>query len=325
MSTGSVPKATGTTAPLADLVLNRRGGVPVRDQLITQLELKILSGALAPGQRLASVRALARRLKLHPNTVSAAYRDLEAAGHVLLKRGSGVFVRRGGPAAPEEAAGLDDLIRLAIRQAFRKGFGAAQVRQAVERWLLASPPDRVVVVDPAAPLSELLVHELRQTLQVPVSACSLEELAHDRSLLGGALALALPYHLEAIARLVPGAAVEAVHLEISEADRRAILGLAQGSIVLAVSHAPSVLPFVSVLLRSLRGDEILVETRLLSQTREWRRLAAAADLVLADSLSLGALRRVRPRRLQEVRAIPPGTLSRLREALSFVVPRPEDG
>ena len=65
-----------------DFVLNRRGGVPLRDQLLAQLELKILGGGIAPGQRLPSVRVLARRLGLHPNTVSAAYRDLERAGHV---------------------------------------------------------------------------------------------------------------------------------------------------------------------------------------------------------------------------------------------------
>ena len=61
-----------------DIFVNRRGGVPVRDQLVTQLELKILGGDLARGQRLPSVRALARRLKVHHNTVSAAYQDLLA-------------------------------------------------------------------------------------------------------------------------------------------------------------------------------------------------------------------------------------------------------
>ena len=97
-----------------DIVLNRRGGVPVRDQLVTQLELKILGGELAQGQRLPSVRALARRLKVHHNTVSAAYQDLEAAGHVELQRGSGVFVRGGGPRILTEARGLDEMIRLAL-------------------------------------------------------------------------------------------------------------------------------------------------------------------------------------------------------------------
>jgi DNA-binding transcriptional regulator YhcF (GntR family) len=38
-----------------DIVLNRKGGVPVRDQLVAQLELKILGGELPLGQRLPSV------------------------------------------------------------------------------------------------------------------------------------------------------------------------------------------------------------------------------------------------------------------------------
>jgi len=37
-----------------DIVLNRRGGVPLHDQLLAQLELKILSGGIVPGQRLMS-------------------------------------------------------------------------------------------------------------------------------------------------------------------------------------------------------------------------------------------------------------------------------
>jgi DNA-binding transcriptional regulator YhcF (GntR family) len=76
-----------------DFVLKRKGGVPLHDQLLAQLELRILTGVLTPGQRLPSVRALARRLGLHANTVSSAYRDLETAGHVELRRGAGVYVR----------------------------------------------------------------------------------------------------------------------------------------------------------------------------------------------------------------------------------------
>ncbi|HEX9187326.1 MAG TPA: GntR family transcriptional regulator, partial [Vicinamibacteria bacterium] len=93
-----------------DFVLNRKGGVPLHDQLLAQLELKILGGALAPGQRLPSVRVLARRLGLHANTVSLAYRDLEQAGHVELRRGAGVYVRAGAPASLEDARGLDEMV-----------------------------------------------------------------------------------------------------------------------------------------------------------------------------------------------------------------------
>src|SRR5436309_2615999 len=144
-----------------DIFNNRLGGVPVRDQLVNQLELKILGGELGQGQRLPSVRALARRLKVHHNTVSAAYQDLEAAGHVDLRRGSGVFVRAGGPRALAEAEGLDEMIRLALHTAFAKGFGGAEVRAAVQRWLAAALPDRGVVIDPLPEMPQLIVPELR--------------------------------------------------------------------------------------------------------------------------------------------------------------------
>jgi GntR family transcriptional regulator len=304
-----------------DILLNRFGGVSVRDQLVTQLELKILGGTLAPGQRLPSVRSLARRLRVHHNTVSAAYQDLEAAGHVELRRGSGVFVRRGGPVAPEEARTLDQMIRLALHLAFRSGYSGAEIRAAVERWIAAAPPDRVVVVEPEQPLGELLVHEIRQAVGAAASSCTLTELERSPSLLSGALALTLPYHQAALARLMPEAAVEVITLEMSEADRAAIRALPQGAIVLIVSHCPTVLPFASVLLRTIRGEDLLVETRLLSAPREWRRLLPAADLVFTDALASQAVGRAGPRKQREFRLVSPAALDRLRDALTIVVPR----
>lgn len=123
-----------------EIVLNRKGGVPVRDQLVAQLELRILGGEIASGERLPSVRALARRLRLHANTVSAAYRRLEATGHVEMRRGSGVFVRVVGATSLAGARGLDEMIAVALEEAARRGFGVAEVRAAVARWLAASPP-----------------------------------------------------------------------------------------------------------------------------------------------------------------------------------------
>jgi hypothetical protein len=76
-----------------------------------------------------------------------------------------------------------------------------------------------------------------------------------------------------------------------------------------------------VFLRSLRGDEIVVETRLLSAAREWKRLVRAADLVVADALSLDTVRRAGPRRLREVRVVSQKALDRLKDALTVVVPR----
>ena len=67
----------------------RHSDVPVREQLVTQIRLGVLSGDLRAGQRLPSTRELARRFHVHANTVSAAYRELEKQRWVESRRGSG--------------------------------------------------------------------------------------------------------------------------------------------------------------------------------------------------------------------------------------------
>ena len=305
-----------------DLALNRRGGGPVREQLVAQLQMQILGGHLAPGQRLPSVRALARRLDVHANTVSVAYRDLEAVGHVELRRGAGVFVRRRAPASLEEADGLDEMIRLALRAAFRKGHSGVEIREAVERWLKAAPPQRLVVVDPSPEMGELVAREVRDVLAVPVSSCSVKEAEKEPALLSGALVLTLPYHAGTVLKLAPRSAVQVLHLEFSRKDQEAVHALPAGSTVLVVSHSPTILPFAAVLLRTLRGDEVLAEVKLLARGREWKRLLPVADLVLADALAAAALRALRPRRLREFRVLTEDALARLKRSLALVVPSP---
>ena len=219
-----------------DFVLKRKGGVPLHDQLLAQLELRILTGVLAPGQRLPSVRALARRLGLHANTVSSAYRDLETAGHVELRRGAGVYVRSGTPASLEDARGLDELIRLALSAAFRKGHTGGEIRIAVERWLRAAPPERVMVVDPRRETLELVAHEIRSSVGVPAAGCTLEELEREPGLASGALLVALPYHSARVARAVPGTPVETIRVEASEETEKALMALPEGGTVVLVSE-----------------------------------------------------------------------------------------
>ena len=298
-----------------DIVLNRKGGVPLHDQLLAQLELRILGGALVPGQRLPSVRALARRLGLHANTVSAAYRDLEKAGQVELRRGAGVYVRAGAPGSLDEARGLDEMIRLALSAAFRQGHSGPAIRAALERWLKAAPPERVVVVDPQRETIELLIHEIQTALRVPAGGCTLDELRAEPSLLSGALVVTFPYHASKVARLVPGAAIETVHVEGPTEERKTVLALPAGATILIVSRSAVVLKFAAALVGGLRGDEVLVETRLLSRRAEWRRLVPAADLVYADVLSAPVVSEAHPRRLRELRLLGPADLTRIRHTL----------
>src|SRR5690349_4606011 len=99
------------------LWISHTSDIPIREQLGTQIVLGIVSADLKPGARLPSTRELARRFRIHANTVSATYRDLEKAGWLELRRGSGVYIRSqsNGPLAAELS--LDYLIGELFRSA----------------------------------------------------------------------------------------------------------------------------------------------------------------------------------------------------------------
>ncbi|RMG10368.1 MAG: GntR family transcriptional regulator [Planctomycetota bacterium] len=74
--------------------------VPISEQITYRVLFAIAKGVYRPGDRLPTVREVAARLKVNPNTVSKAYRDLDRDGVLISRRGAGVFVH---PDAPQVA------------------------------------------------------------------------------------------------------------------------------------------------------------------------------------------------------------------------------
>src|SRR5215218_6100180 len=75
---------------LIDLDLS--DGRPLYQQIVDEVRRAVALGDLGPEEPLPSVRALATRLRVNPNTVQQAYRELERAGVVYSRRGQGTFV-----------------------------------------------------------------------------------------------------------------------------------------------------------------------------------------------------------------------------------------
>ena len=76
------------------LEIDSHSGVPIYRQIIAQIRTQIMTGELAEGAQLDTVRDLARRLNVNPMTISKAYSFLEADHLVTRKRGIGLFVAR---------------------------------------------------------------------------------------------------------------------------------------------------------------------------------------------------------------------------------------
>ena len=67
-------------------------GVPIYRQIVNQLKHLVAAGRLAPGEELPAIRVLASELLINPNSVARAYLELERAGVVVKRHGSGTYV-----------------------------------------------------------------------------------------------------------------------------------------------------------------------------------------------------------------------------------------
>ncbi|MEE3459707.1 MAG: GntR family transcriptional regulator [Candidatus Faecousia sp.] len=88
--------------------LNYRDPRPIYEQLEEKLRRLILSGAIAEGERLPSVRELASQLAINPNTIQRAYRELEQAGFIYSVPGKGSFAGK--------LSGVDESRRRELRE-----------------------------------------------------------------------------------------------------------------------------------------------------------------------------------------------------------------
>ena len=73
------------------LTLDHRDSRPIYEQVQDGLRKLMVSGILAEGEKLPSVRALAAQLAINPNTIQRAYEALEQDGYVYSVPGKGSF------------------------------------------------------------------------------------------------------------------------------------------------------------------------------------------------------------------------------------------
>ena len=78
------------------LHISPKDGVPIYRQIVNQVKYLVGSGRLVPGEELPPIRVLAERLVVNPNTVARAYAELEHAGIVTKRHGSGTYVSDNG-------------------------------------------------------------------------------------------------------------------------------------------------------------------------------------------------------------------------------------
>jgi GntR family transcriptional regulator len=113
---------------------------PIYAQIMDEVRRALVVGSLAPEDPLPSVRELAAELRVNPNTVAQAYRELERGGVVYMRRGQGTFVSPDVRVDGEERRSLAlDVARRALVDAHRNGLGIEELVTALRQ---VAPEDR---------------------------------------------------------------------------------------------------------------------------------------------------------------------------------------
>ena len=104
--------------------LNSRDSRPIYEQIKDGLRKLIVTGAMAPDEKLPSVRSLATQLSINPNTIQRAYNELENEGYIYSVPGKGSFAA--GNAGADEARKQELLAKVKEMVAELRYLGVSQ-------------------------------------------------------------------------------------------------------------------------------------------------------------------------------------------------------
>ncbi len=269
-----------------NISLSKDSDVPVHEQLAEQIVFLITTGKLRPAEQLPSVRALARRLAIHHNTVSKAYHDLVQREWLRRRKGSRLCV---APAVylrgRETNDSLDELIDRSTERAREMGYSLATLRKRVAQRLALQPPDHFLVVEEESGLRKIIQAEIYLALKKRVEGCTPQEFSKNPGLTGGAQVLVPEY---AFPLLAPVASSDwpPIRLMFSTADEhvKLIKGLKEASTIAVVSVSESVLKtarsvFAGAIERRHTFREVLVRSKRRPEVR-------GVDVVFCDSLAM---------------------------------------
>jgi len=265
-----------------DIRIDKGADVTIHRQLAEQIVFLIATGKLKPGQALPSVREMALRHKIHPNTVSLAYQNLVDRDWIKRHRGKKMMVRAPDEPLVSRPKDLDDLINAIVRSAHDHGFSMQELRKRLRERLLVEPPDHVLLVEDEPGMRELLRVELSEMLPFPIEACSPEVLSENQGPAIGSLIVTLPGRVWRVTALLPrGRQVYGLVASSIDDHANRIRKLKHPSLVVIVSVSDVFLETAHNVLAPHAGNRHALETvRFDSGTRN----LSGADLVFCDSI-----------------------------------------
>ncbi|MBQ1333571.1 MAG: GntR family transcriptional regulator [Lachnospiraceae bacterium] len=113
--------------------LNYRDTRPIYEQVKDDLRRLVISGAIREGERIPSVRELAVRLSINPNTIQRAYRDLEQEGYIYMISGKGSFAAPLKEVSAQRKEEVGSVFEEVVRELLSLGCSPEELKERIEK------------------------------------------------------------------------------------------------------------------------------------------------------------------------------------------------
>ena len=124
-----------------DIILSNSSNDPIYLQIVNQIKAMILSGELAEGEALPSMRNLAMQMRISVITTKRAYEELESEGFIESYTGKGSFVKGQNAELLREThlKQIEEHLTQAVSTAKLSGVGLSELQSILELLYQETP------------------------------------------------------------------------------------------------------------------------------------------------------------------------------------------
>ena len=113
--------------------LNYRDPRPIYEQVKDGIRKLAYSGMIEPDEKLPSVRELASKLAINPNTISRAYRELEQEGFIYSMTGKGTFINQGFDKNDRRKEELYQQFDKTVKELFEVSVSMTELKERIDQ------------------------------------------------------------------------------------------------------------------------------------------------------------------------------------------------
>ena len=117
-----------------DIIISNSSNDPIYLQIVDQIKSLIMSGELAPGEALPSMRNLAMQMRVSLITTKRAYEELERDGFIETYTGKGSFVKAQNPELlrEENLRQIEKMLTEAVDKARMRGISKEEMKEMLD-------------------------------------------------------------------------------------------------------------------------------------------------------------------------------------------------